>query len=242
MVDTSRALGFFPLFTLLSAAALAGGCAHKAAPPSLTSAQAQVAPAPASPPAAVEAPKVEPTTPATPTTEEAAPKPKKAQPQALSFEQLSAQLGSEDKMALDTDSLGGGSTVAPEGKGLSANGYAAVGATHQAVPETVDSRGGEVKVSGGITVAQVRGTVHDANARLRHCYERGLQNAPHLAGNVKVMLTIDAKGAVSDADSESDTLPGEVTSCVVEVFSSMSFPAPKQPPAKVVYPIEFRKE
>jgi hypothetical protein len=232
---TSRALYALPLFITFAA-----GCAHAPPAPSLTSAQAAV-PVPGAP-AAVETPKApEPVAPVPPPAEEAAPKPKKAEPQELSFEQLSAQLGGDDKLALDSDQIGDGQTVAREGKGLSANGYTAVGATHQAVPEASDARG-DVKVSGGLTVAQVRGTVKDANSRLRHCYERGLHDTPHLAGLVTVTLSVDAKGEASGVDAASETLPAVVTTCVTEVFSSMTFAAPKAPPAKVVYPIEFRKE
>src|SRR5437879_383148 len=123
MADTSRSRAGFPLFFFFAATAYAAaGCAHASTAASLTSAQAPAAPA--APPA--EVPKPEPVTPATPPTEEAAPKPKKAEPQALSFEQLSAQLGGDDKLALDSNGIGDGSTVAQPGKGLSANGYAAV--------------------------------------------------------------------------------------------------------------------
>src|SRR6185312_11215309 len=165
MVATSRTAAL----TTVSFIVFAAGCAHAPQVASLTSAQAPK-------PAAIEAPKPEPTPPpAQPAQEEAAPKPKKAPEQAFSFEALSAQLGDENKMALDSEHLGDGSSDVPTTKGLSANGYTSVGPAHQAVPDTQDNRG-DVKVSGGITVAQVRTTVNDGKARLRHCYERGLAN------------------------------------------------------------------
>ena len=62
------------------------------------------------------------------------------------------------------------------------------------------------------------------------------------AGRVLVSFSVDAHGAVGDVESQSDTLPGEVTSCVATVFSSVTFTAPKAPPAKIVVPIDFNKD
>jgi hypothetical protein len=153
----------------------------------------------------------------------------------MSFEALSAALG-DSKIDLSIDH-----TEAPASKGLDANGYAAVGAVHQASADGV-KRVGELQVSGGITAAAVRGVVRDNAQRLRACYEHGLQADPRLAGRVMVSFSIDARGAVEDVESQSDTLPGDVTSCVTTVFSSVTFTAPKAPPAKIVVPVDFNKD
>ena len=59
---------------------------------------------------------------------------------------------------------------------------------------------------------------------------------------MKVTFAVDANGNAGDVDAASDTLGAEVTSCVSDVFGSMTFPAPKNPPAQVTYPIEFTKQ
>ena len=153
----------------------------------------------------------------------------------MSFEALSAALG-DSKLDLSIDH-----TESPAGKGLDANGYSAVGAVHQATADGV-KRVGELQVSGGITAAAVRGVVRDNAQRLRSCYEHGLQADPRLAGRVMVSFSIDARGAVGDVESQSDTLPGDVTACVTNVFSSVTFTAPKAPPAKIVVPVDFNKD
>jgi len=155
----------------------------------------------------------------------------------MSFEALSAALGSDSKMGLDIDH----SNDAPAGKGLAADGYSAVGATHQVAVDNV-KHAGELQVSGGITTSQVRGVVRDNAARLRVCYERGLQADPRLAGRVLVSFSIGAEGAVYDVESQSETLPGDVTSCVANIFSTFTFAAPKAPPAKVTVPVDFNKD
>ncbi len=97
-------------------------------------------------------------------------------------------------------------------------------------------------MSGGITASQVRGVVRDNASRLRVCYERGLQNDPRLAGRVTVSFSVDAQGAVYDVESQSESLPGEVTSCVANIFSTFTFPSPKAPPAKASVPVDFNKD
>ncbi len=153
----------------------------------------------------------------------------------MSFEALSAALG-DSKLDLSIDH-----TDAPASKGLDSNGYAAVGAVHQASADTV-KRVGELQVSGGITAAAVRSVVRDSAQRLRACYEHGLRNDPRLAGRVMVSFSVDARGAVEDVEAQSDTLPADVTSCVATVFTSVTFTAPKAPPAKIVVPVDFNKD
>jgi hypothetical protein len=224
-----------PLFAVLIA-----GCAHSHPAPAalataeLTSATAQapVAPsAPAAPAVATEEP--------APAAEEApAPAKKKTENAPMSFEALSSALGSDDKMGLDIDHP---ATAAPTGKAFQAEGYAAVGAVHQQASDNV-KHGGEVQVSGGLTVPQVRGVVRENASRLRVCYERGLKADPRLAGRVTVSFSVDAQGAVQDVEAQSETLPGEVTSCVANIFETITFAAPKASPAKVTLPVDFNKD
>jgi hypothetical protein len=158
-----------------------------------------------------------------------------ASPGEPSFADLTAALG-DGKIDLAIDH-----TDAPNTKGLDSSGYAAVGAVHQTAADGV-KHGGEVQVSGGISVAEVHGVVRDNASRLRSCYERALQADPRLAGRVMVSFSVDARGAVGDVEALSETLPGDVTSCVTTVFSSLSFTTPKAPPAKIVVPVDFNKD
>jgi hypothetical protein len=222
----------------------AAGCAHPQQV-TLTSASAAAPPVPAA--AEVETTKSAPVEPAAALTSEGAlasdpskggdavPPAESAGSEEVSFAQLSAALG-DDKVDLSIEH-----TDAPASKGLDANGYAAVGAMHQNAADGV-KHVGELQVSGGITAAQVHGVVRDSAARLRECYARGLVADPRLAGRVMVSFSVDAHGAVGDVESQSDSLPGEVTSCVTAVFSSLTFSAPKAPPAKVVVPVDFNKD
>jgi hypothetical protein len=211
-------------------------CAHPQTV-TLTSAQASVpvpAPAPAAPAPAAAVPAE-----ATATPEAAAGDAKPATSDGpMSFEQLSAALGGEDKMGLEMQRT----EQAPAGKGLSADGYSSVSAAHQAVDSSSSHLGGDITVSGGLTSVAVRAGVHTEAARLRACYEHGLSQNPHLAGRVTVSFSVDERGAVGDVDAQSDAIPGDVTSCIRQAFSAMTFSAPKAPPAKVVYPIDFNKD
>lgn len=246
MLKTNRVVhGFSSFFGLLSVASLAAlGCAHPQAV-TLTSA-ATVAPPASAPAAAAPAPVVaaadEVAEPDEETeAEEAKVAPKKADG-PMSFEELSAALGDSDKMALDVNQSAT-PPPAPASKGLSAEGYAAVGAAHQAVDTGSGARAaGDVKVSGGLSASAVRAGVRDAAGRLRACYEHGLASNPRLAGRVIVSFTVDARGAVSGVETESDVIPADVRACVGEAFSSIVFAMPKTPPAKVVYPIDFNKD
>src|SRR5580692_879884 len=121
MLNTSRIALAASVLAAFSAVGSVG-CAHPQTV-TLTSASTVAPPAPAAPIAAEAA---------VPAPEEAkAPAPKK-QDGPMTFEQLSAALGdesSESKMGLDMER----STPTPTGKGLSSDGYSAVGAAHQAV-------------------------------------------------------------------------------------------------------------
>jgi hypothetical protein len=234
MVKNNNALLAWVASSLV--ATVVAGCAH----PQTVTLTSAAAPAP---PAPVASAPVEETEDAT--EEVSADAPAKAEEKKpdgpMSFEQLTAALGEGgSKLSLDVN---GTTAPAPAGKGLSADGYSAVGAAHQAVDTWSAARAvGEIKVSGGMTAAAVRSGVHDGADRLRICYEHGLASNPRLNGRVVVSFSIDAQGAVSSVDAQSDAIPSDVTSCVRDAFSAMTFSAPKSAPAKIVYPIDFNKD
>jgi hypothetical protein len=214
------------------------GCAHQQTV-TLTSAAAVAPPAPNPAPAApvAEPVAVEEDTDA-PEDESEAPKPAAKKPgEPMSFAELSAQLGNEDKIGL---AMGQSTPVA--GKGLSADGYSSVTAAHQAVDTGTARSAGDIKLSGGLTVTAVRAGVHEGAGRLRACYEHGLAEDPRLAGRVMVSFLVDEHGGVSDVDAQSDVIPADVRSCIRDAFSAMTFAAPKVAPAKIVYPIDFNKD
>ena len=226
-----------PLFTLVSA--LSAGCAHPQTVTLTSAAALAPAPTPAAAAPAPEAAASEEATAADSAGESKAAATVKKPDEAMSFEALSAALGGDNKLGLDMNET----TEAPTRKGLSANGYAAVGAAHQtAAAASGTHTAGDIKVSGGITAAAVRAAAHEQAGRLRACYEHGLTADPHLAGRVTVSFSVDEHGTVSDLDAESDAIPADVMSCVKDAFSAMTFAPPKAPPAKIVYPVDFNKD
>ena len=210
------------------------GCAHPQTV-TLTSAQAP-APAPAPAPASGARQRQRPRAPPAPATDDGDAKPAKSDA-PLSFSQLSAELGDDDKMGLEMQRRAGARGQGSQRGRVLGRERGPPGGGH-----VVLAPGGDIKVSGGLTSVAVRSGVHTEAARLRACYEHGLAQNPHLAGRVTVTFSVDERGAVSDVDTQSDVIPADVTSCIRQAFSAMTFAAPKAPPAKVVYPIDFNKD
>jgi hypothetical protein len=230
---TLFALPFFAVFSV--------GCAHpQALPVTSTAAAVAAPPVPAASPAPqAQTEEANADDDATEATEPEAPTKAAAKPDGpMSFEALTAALGSDEKLSLDINRT----TEIAAGKGLSSDGYTAVAATHQAVAVSSTSHAGDIKVGAGLTAAAVRSGVHEGAGRLRACYERGLAANTHLAGRVTVSFSVDARGAVSGVQTDSDVIPGDVLSCVRDAFEAMTFSAPKTAPVKVVYPVDFNKD
>ncbi len=218
------------------------GCAHPQTV-TLTSASTVAAPAPVVPAPVAAAPAAEEEDVAdgdensAPESEKAAASKDQGAAEPVSFAALSAALGDNEKLSLDMTQ-----STARAGKGLSSEGYAAVNAPHQAVETESSARAaGDIKVSGGLTAGAVRTGVREGASRLRACYQHGLAANPRLAGRVTVSFSVDAHGAVSDIETQSDAIPGDVAECVKDAFSSMTFTAPRTAPAKIVYPVDPRR-
>lgn len=236
-----------PVTTILSVSCLAvlAGCAHAPAPaatsaPAITAAAVAAPATPATPAPAAETAQAadsdaDDEADEAPAAAAPAAKPKESDG-AMSFEQLSAALG-EEKLSLNVDHP----VEAPAGKGLSASGYKAVAATHQAA-ESMGTRAGDVRITGGLAAAAVRDTIRGSAARLRNCYERGLAADPRLAGRVMVRFSVDAAGQTSGIEADSEAIPANVRSCVKDAFASMTFAAPSAPPATVTYPVDFNQD
>jgi hypothetical protein len=95
-------------------------------------------------------------------------------------------------------------------------------------------------VEGTLPMEVVKRIVHANFPRLRACYTAGLKSDPELRGTVTTRFIIDSTGAVETASLMSSTMSNpNVGTCVVGVFSTMSFPAPENGKARVTYPISF---
>jgi hypothetical protein len=102
-------------------------------------------------------------------------------------------------------------------------------------------RMGATRVEGRLPPEHVELTVRAAYRELQRCYEQGATTTPELAGSVVVPFVVGSDGKVSsaEADPSSTLADSQVKSCVVAVFSGLSFAAPEDRRASVVYPIEF---
>jgi hypothetical protein len=100
---------------------------------------------------------------------------------------------------------------------------------------------GEVSVSAGLPPEAIRRSVQRHFDRLRQCYESGLRRNDRLGGKLNVKLLIRKAGSVSNAVSDSVTIPDNaVVSCIVQSLSTISFPKPTGSNAvSVVLPLTF---
>ena len=88
--------------------------------------------------------------------------------------------------------------------------------------------------------AFVQRVVRSDFRKFRQCYEDGLHKDPKLAGKVAVRFVIGSDGKVaSAADGGSDLPNPAVVRCVIQSFSSLTFPPPENGKVTVVYPIQF---
>ncbi len=79
--------------------------------------------------------------------------------------------------------------------------------------------------------------------RFRACYEQGLKKDPGLKGTVAVRFIIDTTGAVESANLSGGSMSdGQVSSCVLGVYRTLSFPEPEGGKVMVTYPIDFQNE
>ncbi len=79
--------------------------------------------------------------------------------------------------------------------------------------------------------------------RFRQCYEAGLKKDPGLKGTVAVRFIIDTTGAIESASlSGGNMSDGAVSSCVLGVYKTLSFPEPESGKVMVNYPIDFQNE
>ena len=107
---------------------------------------------------------------------------------------------------------------------------------HPGVPRV--RQNGQTIVSGRIPAEVIQRTVRQNYGRFRQCYELGLRTNPNLTGRVTARFVIGRDGAVTNAMNGGGDLPdATVTSCVINAFYGLSFPAPDGGIVTVTYPI-----
>ncbi|MBN2194551.1 MAG: AgmX/PglI C-terminal domain-containing protein [Polyangiaceae bacterium] len=128
---------------------------------------------------------------------------------------------------------GGNATVSGQGFG---SGHGRLGAGHHTAVPIV--RMGATEITGRLPSEVVQRVVRQQYGRFRMCYEQGLARNPNLQGRVSVRFRISADGSVAAPENGGSDLPDPgVISCVLGVYSRLTFPAPEGGVATVVYPI-----
>lgn len=98
----------------------------------------------------------------------------------------------------------------------------------------------DIQTGGHLPAEVIQRIVRQNFGRFRLCYEAGLRANPSLSGRVVTKFVIGRDGAVSQAmDGGSDIANQEVIGCVVRSFNALSFPAPDNGIATVIYPISL---
>jgi hypothetical protein len=94
------------------------------------------------------------------------------------------------------------------------------------------------QATGRLSAQVIEGVATAELGALRACYQRALERAPAIAGQINVHFVIGVDGHVTHARAEHNNLPdcGAVR-CVLEAFGAMRFPAPEGGSVHVVYPI-----
>lgn len=89
--------------------------------------------------------------------------------------------------------------------------------------------------------AVIQHIVRREQGRLQRCYEHGLRVSSRLSGRVVVDFIIQRDGAVSQVSDGGSDLPNAmVTTCILQVFESLWFPASALGAARVRYPLSLR--
>jgi len=78
--------------------------------------------------------------------------------------------------------------------------------------------------------------------KIKHCYERALENHDDLSGKIVIHFTIEPNGTVSLAEINSSTMDHPDTElCVAAVVKNMKFPSPANEGRVLVnYPFIFK--
>ncbi len=87
---------------------------------------------------------------------------------------------------------------------------------------------GKVTVVGGLERDEIMKVIRRHESEIKFCYEQELQKQPALSGKVSVAWTIDAAGAVPEANvSESSIGSAAVEKCMTDRIRRWKFPEPR---------------
>lgn len=112
-----------------------------------------------------------------------------------------------------------------------------------AVPEADANR-----LARRLTPEEIQTVVRGSFEEFRACYQAGLLLDPKLTGYVTVHFVIGENGKVKEAELVTEgerptSLPNEqVTSCMLDTYRKLEFPAFKGGEMSIVYPIRFAPE
>ena len=134
--------------------------------------------------------------------------------------------------------LGG---LGTRGKGPGGGGYGAVEGKvgEKRKKDLGQVAAGQVVVTGGLDVAEIRRVIARHTNEIRFCYERALLKNPKLAGKLVVKFTVGADGSVTKVELVESTLADpNVGACVLARWKRWRFP--EGPAAfQVTYPLAF---
>lgn len=111
------------------------------------------------------------------------------------------------------------------------------------VPKGVKMYETNVDMTGKLPPETIKRVIRANFPRFRACYEQGLKKDPGLKGTVAVRFIIDTTGAIESASPSGGSLSDAgVSSCVLGVYKTLSFPEPESGKVMVTYPIDFQSE
>ncbi len=93
---------------------------------------------------------------------------------------------------------------------------------------------------GHLARAEIQRVVRENYGGVKECYAKGMKRSPTLAGKLVVQFFIDADGSVVDVaevEDKGDFPDKETTSCILEAFRKIRFPAPDGGKLSVLYPL-----
>lgn len=118
------------------------------------------------------------------------------------------------------------------------SGSGRLGGSHRSSAPRI--RAGATEVSGRFPPEVIQRIVRQNFGRFRLCYENALRKDPNTTGRVSVRFTIALDGSVKGQRVDSSTIgSAEMSACVANAFTNLSFPQPEGGTVTVVYPIQF---
>lgn len=109
--------------------------------------------------------------------------------------------------------------------------------------KTIRMPDGGVDVVGKLPPDAIKRVVRANFPRFRACYESGLKKDPGLKGSVAVRFIIDNTGATENVSAAGGSMTdAAVSSCVLGIYKTISFPEPEGGKVMVTYPIDFQNE